>query len=322
MRARAVAVLVSGCLLGAVVPAVARAEAPPADTARLAYERGLRAHAVGDHGAAARAFFDADRAVPSDEAIEAALDAAVRANDPVLGMQLVARAEARALDPRATSSKDKARAAFAGRVARLVVSCGTATYCHARVDAGEDTDAREPLFVTAGPHSVRITLDARSYTAGITAIAGADMPLEAPHEGLVARPGPPTKVPPSGDGVRPGRVVVLVGAGLSGVLAAITVASTIDLFSTRGAFQDERCGVDAGPLTLPGPSCATLASDGASAEVRTFALLGATATTLLATLATEIFFVPKRTTKAAALPAVRLALGERRAGLTLELPLP
>ncbi len=331
MRAWAAAILLSGCLVGAVAPSVARADSPSRgetkrdDAARLAYERGLRAHAVGDHLAAARAFLDADRAVPSDEAMEAALDAAIRADDPVLGMELVARASARALDPRASAARDKARIAFANRVARLVVACEAAVYCHVRVDAGEDVDAREPLFVVPGPHTVRVTADARSFAENVAVTAGSDVTVRAPRDGAPGSSVPFAPAGPNDDGVRPGRVVVVVGASVTGVLTAFTIASAVDLFATRGAFRDERCGADASPLTVPGATCTDLAADGKAAELRTGVLLGSTAATLLATIATELFFVPPRAAKAAlgATPIkVRVAIGETRVGVALELPVP
>ena len=331
MRAWAAAVLLSGCLVGAVAPSVARADSPSRgetkrdDAARLAYERGLRAHAVGDHLAAARAFLDADRAVPSDEAMEAALDAALRADDPVLGMALVARASARNLDPRASAARDKARVAFASRVARLVVACEAAVYCHVRVDAGEDVDAREPLFVVPGPHTVRVTADARSFAENVAVTAGSDVTVRAPRDGAPGSSVPFAPAAPNDDGVRPGRVVVVVGASVTGVLTAFTIASAVDLFTTRGVFRDERCGADASPLTVPGATCTDLAADGKAAELRTGVLLGSTVATLLATIATELFFVPPRATKAALRTTplkVRVAIGETRVGVALELPVP
>lgn len=311
MRARAVAVLVSGVLFGGLFPAIAHAETSAEESARLAYERGLRAHAVGDHGAAARAFAEADRAVPSNEAIEAALDAATRADDPVLAMGLVARTEARALDARAKAAREKARTTFADRVARLAVTCGGAVYCHARVDGGEDLDARAPVFVLAGAHTVRVTLDARSFTTDVAARGGAIVAVAAPPEPAPSRPAAPS-------GVRPGRVVVVVGASLGAVLAGFTVASAVDLFSVRGAFRDARCGADAGALTRPGETCPSLATEGKSAELRTGVLVGATAATVLATLVTELFFVPKSSAGTVSLrPSIDVASANQRVGLEI-----
>jgi hypothetical protein len=287
--------------------AFAHAENDAHVRARAAYEKGLAAHASGNASAAARAFAEADALVPSDEAIEAALDEAFAADDAVLAMTLVARAEARELDARAKKAKDKARASFASRVGRLdfTAMCGSAKRCSVRVDGGEELDARAPVFVGVGAHRVKVLHDATEENRKVEAGPGETvrMAIEPPEEAS-ARPSSETRGATGDPGrpPRPGRVVVVVGAGLTLALAVASTVSTVDLFSKRSAFSDGACGVDANRQASPAADCANLGNGGASAQTRTAFLIAGTALVGVATLATELFFVPKR-------PDLRVGLG-------------
>ncbi len=298
-------------LVGALVAtfsAGARADDDAHVRARAAYERGLSAHAAGNARAAARAFAEADSLVPSDEAIEAAIDEATSADDAPLAMTLVTRADARELDARAKRAKEKARAAFAGRVGRLdlTAACGTAKRCSVRIDDGEEIDPRSLAFVLVGPHRVSVRRDAleNSRSVDVKAFEVVHLTLEVePTKGSTATApigssGPPRR----DDGVRPGRVVVVVGAGLTLALAVASTVSTVDLFSKRSAFSDAACGLDANPQASPRSDCTTLGDRGSGAQTRTAFLLAGTALVGAATLATELFFVPKR-------PDVRVGFG-------------
>lgn len=276
--------------------------------ARAAYERGLAAHAAGNATTAARAFAEADALVPSDEAIEAALDEATTADDAALAMTLVTRADARELDARAKKAKEKARAAFAARVGRLdlTAACGTAKRCSVRIDDGEEVEPRGAVFVLVGTHRVRVRRDAleESRSVDVKALEVVHLTLESePTEGSAAAAAGGSSAPPRGDdGVRPGRVVVVVGAGLTLALAVASTVSTVDLLSKRSAFSDAACGLDANPQASPRSDCTTLGERGSSAQTRTAFLLAGTALVGAATLATELFFVPKR-------PDVRVGFG-------------
>src|SRR5688572_26773486 len=75
--------------------------------ARAIYERGTRAFGTKDYALAAREFARADAVVPSNAALEAALEASLLAGDPVLGMQLAERASGRPTDDRARAVAEK-----------------------------------------------------------------------------------------------------------------------------------------------------------------------------------------------------------------------
>ena len=276
--------------------------------ARAAYERGLSAHASGNARTAARAFAEADALVPSDEAIEAALDEATSADDASLAMTLVTRADARELDARAKRAKEKARASFAARVGRLdlAAACGTAKRCSVRIDDGEEVDAHGPVFVLIGAHRVNVRRDALedSRTVDVKAFEVVRLALEVePTKGAAAAAATGSSAPsPAKDSVRPGRVVVVVGAGLTLALAVASTVSTVDLFSKRSAFSNGACGIDANPQASPAADCASLADRGTSAQTRTAFLIAGTALVGVATLATELFFVPKR-------PDLRVGVG-------------
>ena len=69
------------------------AAAQPPSPAKLAYDEGTKAYGRGDFRGAAAAFARADALAPNDIALEAALDAAIKAHDPVLGRELLDRAK-------------------------------------------------------------------------------------------------------------------------------------------------------------------------------------------------------------------------------------
>jgi len=126
---------------------------PNVDRARAAYDRGVRAHALGDHGAAARAFAEADALAPKAASLEAALESAMKADDAVLGAELVERADGRAPDAGLRTTLEAARKRFAGRTGKIRIECAGEARCLVAVD-GTAGDARKPIFVGAGPHAV------------------------------------------------------------------------------------------------------------------------------------------------------------------------
>src|SRR5580693_6760902 len=64
-----------------------------ASRARDAFERGSAAYRLGDYARAAAEYARADALDPNPAALRAALDAATLADDPVLGEELIERAE-------------------------------------------------------------------------------------------------------------------------------------------------------------------------------------------------------------------------------------
>lgn len=272
-------------------PAPAAADDTATAAAKASYERGLAEHAAGRLASAARAFAEADAAVPSNEAIEAALDDAVAADDPVLGMTLVARAETRSLDARAARARDAARRAFERRVGALVVVCTGASTCTVRVDDGPAMVPAGPVLVGVGVHAVTVSHVGRTTTTRVDVSPGASVRVvvDVPEPGASA---PVRRV--ESDPVRPGRVVVVVGLGVTAALGVATAISAADLFGKRSEFVDGACAVDAPATATPLAECGRLADEGRAANVRTGLLLGGTLLAGATTLVTELFFVPKR----------------------------
>lgn len=272
-------------------PAPAAADDTATAAAKASYERGLAEHAAGRLASAARAFAEADAAVPSNEAIEAALDDAVAADDPVLGMTLVARAEGRPLDARAARARDAARRAFERRVGEVVVVCPRAATCTVRVDDGPSVVPAGPVLVGVGAHTVTASCDGRITTTRVDVAPGASarVTVGAPEPGVSA----PARRAET-DPVRPGRVVVVVGLGVTAALGVATAISAVDLFGKRSEFVDGACALDAPATATPLAECGRLADEGKAANVRTGFLLGGTLLAGATTLVTELFFVPKR----------------------------
>jgi hypothetical protein len=272
-------------------PAPAAADDTATAAAKASYERGLAEHARGRLASAARAFAEADAAVPSNEAIEAALDDAVAADDPVLGMTLVARAEGRPLDARAARARDAARRAFERRVGEVVVVCPAPSTCTVRVDDGPPVAPAGPVLVGVGAHAVTASRDGRTTTTRVEVAPGASVrvAVDAPE-----RSGGEPARPAVGEPVRPGRVVVVVGLGVTAALGVATAISAADLFGKRTEFVDGACAIDAPATATPLAECGRLADEGRAANVRTGLLLGGALLAGATTLVTELFFVPKR----------------------------
>src|SRR5205085_12314981 len=102
---------------------------PDMARAKEAYDRGVRANAAGDHQAAARAFAEADAIAPATASIEAALESAMRADDEVLGAELLDRAAQRPVDPALARTLDTAKKRFVGRTGKIRVDCALANKC-------------------------------------------------------------------------------------------------------------------------------------------------------------------------------------------------
>src|SRR5579883_1459555 len=91
--------MLRGLAAAIAAAAILRAGTAAADTgasetpARAAYDRGVAAFQKGDYAVAAHEFATADALSPNAVALHAGLDAAVRADEAVLGMELAERAK-------------------------------------------------------------------------------------------------------------------------------------------------------------------------------------------------------------------------------------
>ena len=277
---------------------------PGIDRARAAYGRGVRAHAAGDHAAAARAFAEADALAPTAASLEAALESAMKGDDAVLGAELVERADGRAPDAGLRTTLEAARRRFAGRTGKIRIDCAGEARCLAAVD-GAAADARKPIFVGAGPHAVvvqrggerlerlvdvkadQIVVVAASADAGANAgangTAGANASAEAGAN--AGANGSAAGEPPHGIA----RGWFYLGLGITAVLGGATVISGLDAVAKHNQFKSDGCtNGGSGPVPV---GCADHATSGTRATTRTNVLLGATAVLAVTTVTIGIFAV-------------------------------
>lgn len=283
---------VAGVIAFAGYAPIARAEAPDAPTrARDAYERGTAAYARADFATAAREFAGADALLPNATALQAALDAALRADDPVIGMALLDRAARAPAVGELAALVKIARARFAGRTGRLRVMCGTAS-CLGAID-GVAIDVSTAAYARVGPHTVTIQSDGKSEQRLVDVRADelveVTPALAPPAVSTPASSSSSSSAPLASESPSRQRVVAPVwfytGIGLTAVLAGATIASGLDAASQHASFV--RSGCDRAAL----PGCDRASSDGASAQLRTNVLLGVSSGMGIATAALGIFFV-------------------------------
>jgi hypothetical protein len=275
------------------------ADASQLDRARAAYDRGVRAHAQRDYVTSARAFAEADSLAPAPASLEAALEAAMRADDALLGAELVDRAEGRAGDAGVARTVAAAKKRFAGRTGRVKVDCRSESRCVAAID-GAPADARKAIYVIAGPHSVvlqrgderlerlvEVKADATVIVGSETGVPSAGSPISTPTT-PPSTDGPATPPPDTTrGGISP--VWFFVGIGLTAAVGGVTLLSGLDAVSKHDKFSNDGCGTD-GTGPRPG-DCDQRGKDGESAQRRTNVLLGATAVLAAATVAVGVFAV-------------------------------
>ena len=268
-------------------------EVPQVDRARAAYDRGVRAHALRDHVTAARAFAEADALAPQPASLEAALESVMRADDALLGAELVDRAEGRAGDAGVAKSLEAARKRFAGRTGKVKVDCRGETRCAASVD-GVPADARKTIYVIAGPHAVIVQRGDERFERLVEVKVDATVTVAGPEKAGVGGSGIGGD---SGTGTGTGEsqpsgispVWFYVGIGATAVLAGVTVLSGLDAVKKHDGFDSGGCANGgSGPLPV---DCEERGRNGESAQLRTNLLLGATAVLAATTVAVGIFAV-------------------------------
>jgi hypothetical protein len=317
------------------------------DRARKAYDRGLAAHKQGKFSVAATEFALADTLAPSPVALRAALDAALSADDPVLGTELLARTKRAASPPDLAASADKARAAFASRTGRVVLSCNEGTPCEGSVDGTSLLVGKERI-VKVGDHTIRLRASGADESR-VVKVSPDDLVELRPSAALglptpASPAAPPGSVPPVAavPGVAPSPaspaapspalaspresgaqdvrkplppMVIVLGAGLTAVVGGVAVWSALDTKSTHDSFVSGLCS------STGSAACDGLASSGSSAQARTNVLLGVTGglavTTLVVALVLVDWKAPASTTahaRLAAGPLVGPGLGGVRLG--------
>lgn len=310
MKRLASALLIA--LAVATAPAVVHAQT---ETAKEAYEEGTRAHKAGDFARAASAFARADALSPNDVALKAALDAAVKADDPVLGGELLDRARRRTLGATAQASVAAAEAKLAHRTGFVRVLCSPP--CSATID-GKDATPGTDVRTTLGQHIIVAKLGNAPDSTATTMVTAdqtatvlfdppappptttASTPPPPPPSNVTPPDAPPVEMQPPPDttppsGITP--VVFFVGLGVTAILGGATLASGLDTKSTHDSFVGARCAV------TTSKACNDLADDGAAAQLRTNVLGAVTGAAGVATLVIGIFFTRWRTAPVRVAPA-------------------
>ncbi len=257
-------------IAGVLVASVANAQVNR-DAARAAYEAGTQAYRQGDFAKAAARYAEADTLAPSAVALQAALDAAVKADDAVIGAELLDRARTRTATGALQSAIDAAAVKLAHRAGKLTVTCPGA--CTATLD-GSVVELNHVRWVTVGTHVLSFLVDARSSSRSVDVPADAEISVSPPEPPVVYSPSPPLTVPttwvthdtPLRDVEVRHRSRGMAPAwfwGSLGATVALGVASGILLgmtSSTHGSFVAQSCS------TSTTASCASLASQGSATE--------------------------------------------------------
>lgn len=239
------------------------ADSPEVIAARAAYNRGVAAFEAKDYATAARAFAEADSIVKNDVALGAAIDAAARADDPVLVMELVERAETRGVPV------GDARAKFGKRVGHVRVTCT----CTVLLD-GKDLAPGKARIVSLGHHALLLKSGSKSEARDLDILGDSEIAWAAPIDA-------PVKQPIVASGISP--VWFWAAAGVSVALVGATTWSALSVRSDHAAFE-EQC-------KSPSARCSTLASEGLAAQRRTNIFLASSIVAVGATAIVGAFAV-------------------------------
>jgi len=237
------AILATALALAGVAgaPSSARADDPRAlKEASALFDGGVQARKRGDQHEAALMFARADELVPDPAALEAALRAAVLADEAVLGMKLVARAEGRGpLEGAIADAVQEARTKLGGRVGTIsVVGCHE---CRVWVD-GTLVTTEGPQWVTTGAHDVVFEVDGGASTARVSVRveAGRNVdvtPAASPAAPPAAPAAPPAPIAPASTGLSP--FWFWAGLGATTVTGSITVGLAVRTRALHQSFLHE-----------------------------------------------------------------------------------
>ncbi len=254
--------------------------------AREAYERGTAAYQRKDYTAAANEYARADALAPNAVALQAGLDAAVKADDPIIGAELLERAMARRAEGPLAKSIETARAKFNGRAGRIVVVCMD---CSATLD-GSSITTGALHWTRTGSHAVVLTRGSsvEAKTVDVQADATVEItsaPPPPPPPDPTPTPVPsaaPSPSPKPSSGLSP--AFFFIGTGITAGLGIATIAVGADTASNHSAF------VRAGCERIDTPDCRKRSQTGLDEQLATNLLLGGTLVAAAATVV-SVFFV-------------------------------
>ena len=219
-------------LSAALAPMVsAHAEDAPKTRAREAYTRGEKLAAAGNLQSAAEAFAEADWFAPNPTALEAALEAAIRADAPALGMNLVERASRSPADL-AIAAGRTARERFATRVGALTFPCRDAPDpCKPSIQGAAVMASR----VWALPGSHKVVFEGTPKAVVVDLAAGAERRVDPPAAEAVAAPIKPVEPKVSDEGTSP--LWTILPAGLTVAFGGVLVASIVQVGAAESDLQ-------------------------------------------------------------------------------------
>lgn len=320
-RALALAVLLSSSV------ASAQSGAGDKALAKEAYDRGTQAHARGDMKRAAEEFARADALAPSPVALQAALDAAVDADDPVLGADLLDRSKRGKPSGALAASIDAATKKLGGRAGRVKVTCPGGSRCASKLD-GAAFDPGKGVWARVGPHSLVIDVDGTSDTRTVEVRASEDLEVvpgrnapPAAAAAVTASPTPATTSPaPPATSAAPGEprakplppAVFFVGAGVTVVLGGVATVFGITAKNAHDDFTGASCDV------VATGACQGIKDEGESAQSIANIGFAATAVAGVATVVIGVFFTDwARASKSGRAPVLVPIAGGMAAGYSL-----
>ena len=187
--------LVFAGLFAAIMAASPTARADEASKlARAEYDAGAAAYERKDYGTAAKHFALADEHVPNSRALQLAMAASLSSSDPVLGMELADRADARAVDGSLAELSQRLRKRYAGMAGRVRLVCPADAPCRATVDdRTTEFETGRAAWVTNGRHVAHIHSAIGEHAAvvdrEVVIVGGATVDVTAPSSELT--PGVP-----------------------------------------------------------------------------------------------------------------------------------
>jgi len=295
----------------------------PHAAARLFEDAGA-AEDRGDHAAAARLYAEADALSPNAVALQAALNAAIAADDAGIGMELAERAASRDGEAALATLASEARDRFRPRAGRMIITCKG---CSARLDKAA-VDLDHPRWVSAGFHLVEFDVGGnhtrhlvrvdpgrivRATPDSVAAPAPAPAPAPAsasvsdsasvsgPVTGPVTAAAPALAAADTADRGGVSQAWFWTGVGLTALSAGMTIASGADTIDKHDQYTQN-------------PTEAA-AKAGMAADARTQVLCVVTAALGLGTTALGVFAVQWKTPAAQVTGAVAPTPGGAAASL-------
>ena len=286
-------------VIGSLLFATAMTSSVPANAqpdkagAKEAYDRGLAAHKKGDLKKAAEEFARADSLAPSPIALQAALDAAIEADDAPLGAELLERSRREPAPPGLAASITAAHLKFNGRTGKVRVACPSDAKCSAKLD-DRPVETEKIVWARTGQHTVVLQIDGKSEKKVIE--VGSDQLVEVASSkgGAASRSTPADEPPPPAadesrrkrgmfsDGLPP--VFFFGGVGLTVVLAGVSTYFMVDTSNKHSEFENAGC------TRANFAPCAGLQSDGESSQSTANVMLALTGVAAVGTAIVGVAF--------------------------------